>query len=449
LSRALDSMLMRSACAIAVVALTAVIVGFTETGSPDGRVVVELKNGESIEAFCGRHGLTLVDSIPGNSFLVEADATRLTEASADAAVAATEPDLPLTVSEAAILSPASVAFLDPAIIDVLKDSELVLHGGNLWKKSVVVQRGIRRINADDVLRLADGTGITVAVLDTGIDASHPALVGSTIPGFNFLANDTNTDELLDVPPAIIDALRLASASLSSGVLTRLNPATVAFLDPAALSFVKTPPLYFGHGTLVSGLIHLIAPGASILPVKAFDTSGTSTSFRVAKAIRYAVDRGAHVINMSFDMDQSSPLLAETLDYAADHDVILVASVGNRNTLVSSTYPASHPAVVGVAATNTEDGKARFSNYGPAVKVAAPGDSLISTYPAGLYAGIAGTSFAAAMVSGQAALVRSKSTAPAADIVRRILSTSEPIAALNPGFALGAGRIDARDALRRR
>src|SRR5262249_38126014 len=88
------------------------------------------------------------------------------------------------------------------------------------------------------------------------------------------------------------------------------------------------------------------------------------------------------------------------------------------------------------------------NYGPAVKVAAPGDGLISTYPAGLYAGIAGTSFSAAMVSGQAALVRSKSTAPAGDIVRRILNTTEPIGALNPGFALGAGRIDAREGLRK-
>src|SRR5262245_31009087 len=443
-------MLMRSACAIvAILALTAASVGFTETGSNAGRVVVGLKNGESIDAFCSRHGLTVVDSIPGSSFLIEADATQLAQASADVAVASTEPDLPVAVSETAILSPASVAFLDPALIDVLKDSELVWHGANLWKKSVVEQRGIRRINADDALQLADGSGITVAVLDTGVDPSHPALVGSTIPGFNFLADNTNTDEVSDLPPAIIGALRLASALLNSAVLTRLNPSTVAFLDPAVLSFVKTPPLYFGHGTLVSGLIHLIAPRASILPVRVFDTSGTSTTFRIAKAIRYAVDRGAQVINMSFDMDQASPLLAETLDYAASYGVILVASTGNMNKLVTTNYPASHPAVVGVAATNNEDVKARFSNYGPAVKVAAPGDGLISTYPAGLYAGIAGTSFSAAMVSGQAALVRSKSTAPAGDIVRRILNTTEPIGALNPGFALGAGRIDARDALRKR
>ncbi len=118
-------------------------------------------------------------------------------------------------------------------------------------------------------------------------------------------------------------------------------------------------------------------------------------------------------------------------------------MGNKNSLVSTTFPASHRAVPGVAATDREDRKARFSNYGTAVKVAAPGDALMSTYPAGLYAGIGGTSFAAAVVSAEAALVRSKSTAPAADSVRRMLDTAESIAYLNLGMYLGAGRINAR------
>jgi subtilisin family serine protease len=446
----LDSMLVRSACVIvAVLALGAATVRSQETGSSTARVVATLKDGASIEEFCGRHGLRLVDSIPTASFLVEADATSLAQAAADEAVASMEPDLTLALSETAILSPAVVALLDPDVLEVLRDSGVMWNGRNFVRTAVLEQRGLHRIKADDALEMADGSGITVAVLDTGIDATHPALLGSTLPGFNFIADDTNTDELSDLPAATIEALRATSPSLSSGVIALLNPSTVALLDPASLSFLNAPPLYFGHGTLVSGLIHFIAPGAKILPVRAFDSSGRSTGFRIAKAIRYAVDRGAHVINMSFDMDQFSPLVSAELDNAAARGVILVAAVGNRNTLVSSTFPASHPAVIGVAATNRDDRKAKFSNHGSAVKVAAPGDGLISTYPAGLYAGIGGTSFAAAMVSGEAALVRSKSTAPAADIVRKILNTSEPISTINPGMMLGAGRINARDALRRR
>ena len=449
MSRDLDSMLMRFVCAIIFVfALGAAGVGFTRTGPDSGRVVVELKSGASVEDFCSRNGLRLIDSIEGGALLVEADATTLAQAAADTAVASTEPDLPVTLSETAVLDPAVLALLNPDMVNLLKDPAVVSSGRNLFKKTMVTQRGLDKIKAEDARQLADGSGILVAVLDTGIDPTHPALLGASVAGFNFVTEDTNTDELSDLPPLAVEALR-TSAFLNPAVLALLNPTTVALLNPAALPFLTAPPLYFGHGTLVSGLIHLIAPGALILPVKVFDASGTSRSFRIAKAIRYAVDRGAHVINMSFDMDTVSPLVSESLDYAADSGVILVASVGNKNSLVSLTFPASHRAVLGVAATDREDRKARFSNYGTAVKVAAPGDDLISTYPAGLYAGIGGTSFAAAVVSAEAALVRSKSTAPADDSVRRILDTAESIAYLNPGMYLGAGRINARDSLRRR
>ncbi|HYR85559.1 MAG TPA: S8 family serine peptidase, partial [Terriglobia bacterium] len=400
MSRPFDSMLVRTSCAIIfVLALGTTAAIFPQTGSNSGRVIVQLKSGVSTEDFCRRNGLTLIDSIPGGALLVEADATTLAQAVADDAVASTEPDLPVDLSETAILDPAVLALLNPDMVDLLKDPAVISTGRNFFKKSMVTQRGLDKIKKDDALQLADGSGILVAVLDTGIDATHPALLGSSIPGFNFLTDDVNTNELMDLPPQTIEALR-TSASLNPAVLALLNPTTVAFLDPAALSFLTAPPLYFGHGTLVSGLIHLIAPGALIMPVRVFDASGRSTSFRIAKAIRYAVDRGVHVINMSFDMQQLSPLVSEALDYAADRGVILVASVGNGNSLVDATFPASHPAVLGVAATNRDDRKARFSNYGAAVKVAAPGDSLISTYPAGLYAGIGGTSFAAAVVSAE-------------------------------------------------
>ena len=119
MSRDLDSMLMRFICAIIFVfALGAAGVGFTRTGPDSGRVVVELKSGASAEDFCSRNGLRLIDSIEGGALLVEADAATLAQAAADTAVASTEPDLPVTLSETAVL--------DPAVLDLLTRSLVLL-----------------------------------------------------------------------------------------------------------------------------------------------------------------------------------------------------------------------------------------------------------------------------------------------------------------------------------
>ena len=94
------------------------------------------------------------------------------------------------------------------------------------------------------------------------------------------------------------------------------------LDPSQL------PAAFGHGTMVAGIVHLVAPTARIMPLKAFTADGTSRTFDIVRAIYYAVDHGARVINMSFSAAMPSPEIARAINYATDRGVICVASAGN-------------------------------------------------------------------------------------------------------------------------
>jgi subtilisin family serine protease len=206
-----------------------------------------------------------------------------------------------------------------------------------------------------------------------------------------------------------------------------------------------PTPYFGHGTLVAGLIHSIAPTALIMPLKVFDPTGVGTSFRIAKAITYAATHGAQVINMSFSMQADSSLVDDALHYAAGHNIVLIASIGNQNLKVDKNYPSSYNKVVGVASTDLKDLKADFSNYGPAANVAAPGVALISAYPAGLYAVWSGTSASAALVSGEAAFIMSKRNAKADDASSRICDRSDHLN--DPPYQLGKGRISLRNVLK--
>ena len=182
-----------------------------------------------------------------------------------------------------------------------------------------------------------------------------------------------------------------------------------------------------------------------MPLKVFDASGRGTSFRIAKAIVYAAANGADVINMSFSLEATSPLVGDAIDYAAQKGLVMVASIGNNNSKVDKTYPASYAKVTGVAATDLNDHKAAFSNYGPAADVAAPGVALVSAYPGGLYAVWSGTSAAAALVSGEAALILSRKDLKTDDVRKRIEGRVDP---LHEKYDLGKGRINLKFALKK-
>jgi subtilisin family serine protease len=160
---------------------------------------------------------------------------------------------------------------------------------------------------------------------------------------------------------------------------------------------------------------------------------------LAKAIRYAVDNNAQVINMSFGTLVDSNAIHNAVNYALSHGVVLVASAGNSNTSATQ-FPAAYSGVTGVSATNLQDVKASFSNYGWYVGVDAPGVRIVSAYPGGLYSMVSGTSFSSPMVAATAALIRSMTTN---GVMPTIAATTVNINNQNPQYVneLGTGRIN--------
>jgi subtilisin family serine protease len=206
------------------------------------------------------------------------------------------------------------------------------------------------------------------------------------------------------------------------------------------------PRAFGHGTMVAGLVHLVAPDALIMPMKAFDATGATTLWNVVRAIYDSVAYGADVINLSFSSPTNSRMLDAAINYARAKGVSVVASAGNDNS-DAPTFPASLQHTVAVTSLNPDDTKASFANYGKYVGVSGPGVGLITAFPGGLYALVAGTSFTSPLVVGEFALLHEVGVS--GDAARdRIEKTAQKIDALNTGYQdeLGKGKIDIVKAL---
>jgi subtilisin family serine protease len=185
----------------------------------------------------------------------------------------------------------------------------------------------------------------------------------------------------------------------------VNQHTAAMVDQHTAAMVDgNAYAAFGHGTMVAGVIHLVAPTSQILPLKAFHADGTGNLSDILRALYYAVQHNAKVINMSFDLSSSSPELVSAINYANSQHVICVASSGNDGQK-EVVYPAGLQNVMGVASTNNQDQRSTFSNYGnQVVWVAAPGEAIITTYPFGAYAAGWGTSFSSPFVAGTSSLI---------------------------------------------
>lgn len=414
---------------------------------PAQTAIIQVEPQVNAPSLAARYNVAILDSIPElNEYLVSGSAANLQSMSGNANVVSLEYDVLAAISEAATLNESTVALLDPDTVALLNPSMAALLDGQggLWnsqqpaRSAILIQPDLEQIHLNPV-NAQTGNPVTVAVIDTGVDPYHAMLVGSTLPGQNFINGSLSTDELLDLDTATAALLlQVAGRSGLNEALVSVNPATVAALEPQLVSMLSGTP-YFGHGTLVSGLIHAIAPTASILPLKAFGASGVGTSFSIAKAIVYAANQGASVINMSFNLDSYSALIGQAVSYAVNRNILLVASLGNNNSNLSQSYPASYPKVIGVAATDLNNLKASFSNYGSAAAISAPGVALISSYPASLYAAWSGTSAAAALVSGEAAFLLSQQPLTADQAASRIEANSYHLN--DPPYQLGKGRID--------
>jgi thermitase len=230
------------------------------------------------------------------------------------------------------------------------------------------QWNLPAIGTEDGWKVTRGSkNIKIAVVDTGVDLDHPDLSGRLTKGYNAIANNDKPED-----------------------------------DN-------------GHGTHVAGIIASDTNNGKgvagitwynpIIPVKVLDSKGSGGSFNVAKGIRWAVDHGANVINLSLGNYQSSAVTAEAIRYAQKKDVIVISAAGNDNSSQPS-YPAAYPGVLSVAAVDWDGNRAKFSNYGDYIDVAAPGVDIASTYFKAQYATLSGTSMAAPHVTALAGLIRS-------------------------------------------
>ena len=279
---------------------------------------------------------------------------------------------------------------------------------------------------------ATGGGI-VAVIDTGVDTQHPTLAPHLVAGYDFTRNVAGGNERVDVDQA--------SASVRDEVYG-VNLATMAGVDQASASVLDDPSrAAYGHGTMVAGVIHLVAPTARIMPLKAFDASGAGYTSDVIRALHYAAMNNAKVINMSFSRPTASNELKRALDFAASRGAVLVSAAGNVGT-TALRYPAAYPNVIGVASTRNDDTRSSFSSYGSGlVSLAAPGEAIITTYPYDTFAAAWGTSFATPFVAGAAALVAGIQPSATPTQVTTALSNARYI-----GSSMGSGRLDLEDAI---
>jgi subtilisin family serine protease len=284
----------------------------------------------------------------------------------------------------------------------LSDNAPVNYYGTVTIHGYVAQPATQIIRLNDAQRGFNltGTGI-VAVIDTGVDTNHPVLVPVLLPGYDFTRNQPGASEFLDVPQ-----LQNQDNLSEPQQPVLVQQSSAAILDQSSAAILDGGPYAaFGHGTMTTGLVHLVAPHAKILPLKAFTSDGTGYLSNIVAALYYAVQHQANVVNMSFDLSSPSPSLSQAVAYANQNGVILVAAAGNESTN-APVYPAAlNGNVLGIASTSNADQRSTFSNYGSTdVWIAAPGETVVSTFPGGTYASASGTSFSSPLVAGTASLM---------------------------------------------
>jgi subtilisin family serine protease len=279
-----------------------------------------------------------------------------------------------------------------------------------------------------------GAGI-VAIIDTGVDPTHPVLQSVLVVGRDFTRNQTGGSELADTNQE-------SMAVVNGAAPAQINQESMAVVNQDGSSILSQPQYAaFGHGTMTAGIVHLVAPTAQIMPLKAFSADGTGKLSDVLRAIYYATQNGAKVLNMSFDLSSYSLELDLAMRYSTAAGVVGVASGGNDGEALV-VYPAGLNNVIGVASTTNNDTLSSFSNYGrPPVWLGAPGEGIITTYPYGTYAAGWGTSFSAPFVSGTVALLRSVNSGLSEQSAASALSHASYISP-----ALGYGRLDVSQAV---
>ncbi|NKQ35156.1 MAG: peptidase S8 [Chloroflexi bacterium] len=283
----------------------------------------------------------------------------------------------------------------------------------------IIRYNMDKIHAPESWDCSQGENVIVAVLDSGVNLTHPELQANIVSGATFVPGTT------------------------------------------------TPEDDHGHGTHVAGIVAAVinnggvagvAPQAKIMPVKVLDASGSGSLDGIVQGITWATDNGASVINLSLGASVDVQSLEDAVNYAYGNGALVVASAGNcgdPNTwqlnnclsLDSPSWPAAYTNAMAVAATDANDNQSSFSTTGSYVEIAAPGSSIYSTYLNGGYAFFSGTSQAAPHAAGLAAAVWSRQPGLTnAQVRAAIQNTAVDLGAAGRDDQFGYGRIDAYEAV---
>jgi membrane-anchored mycosin MYCP len=276
----------------------------------------------------------------------------------------------------------------------------------------------RRYDLVALSQISDGTGVTVAVIDSGVDARHPQLTGRVREGTDLI--DPGRDGRLDC---------------------------------------------VGHGTAIASIIAArpvagsglrgLAPGADIVPIRASERvavdgviSGEGTIADVVAGVRAAVAHDVQVINLSLSTTRDDSRLRRAIRAAIEADIVVVAAVGNQHERGDPTpYPAAYPGVVGVGAVSSDGLRVASSQVGRYVDIVAPGDDVIAAAAGRGHGSYQGTSYAAPFVAATAALIRARWPGlNQAAVVRRLLATADPAAGPLPSAEYGHGVLNPMRAL---
>lgn len=379
--------------------------GTTTTGqSLSGQVAVTLAPGVTAAQIAQAYGATIVTYVPSErtaSFLPPAGVSALTFIN-------------------------TLAF-DPRI--VTRESNTWIENAEARQQSFAFDDGFNSsltyaqqtaatlIHLADAHQVATGKGVKVAIIDTGLDLAHPAFSGRIVGGWDFVTNDANPSDERD------------------------------FVDNDGDGRVDEA---FGHGTHVAGIVRLVAPDAQLLVVRVLDADGRGDLVTVAAGVRWAVQQGAKVINLSLGSTGRLDALQDVLAEAELAGVTVIATAGNWGTNKLVDFPGTSSHAMCVAAVDGTGVGAAFSSTGSEVELSAPGVAIRSAYPGNAYRQWSGTSMAAPFVTGAVALLAEKH--PAWNLIEmetRLQSTTSPLAGVPAGgkaALYGAGVLDAGAAL---
>lgn len=266
----------------------------------------------------------------------------------------------------------------------------------------------------------DGRGVSVAVIDTGLDADHPYFANTTVrDAWNAFSNQDGAGNVDDIGNAEDDD--------GDTVIDEMT----------------------GHGTHVAGIVAQAAPGAAIVPIKALDSDGVGQAFYLARAIYYALDRNVDVMNLSLGSTANTRIVREAASDALGAGIFVAAAAGNSSSTGPREFPATLDGVFGVAATDQQDRAAAFSSTHASLDLSAPGVGIVAAFPPNQppanpigseFVTWSGTSMATPWVAGAAALLleRRPQWTPE-QVADRLRTSAAPIAGSPAG--MGAGRLD--------